>query len=91
MRVGSLTGLSYPSDLHKGAKNRYGERRLKAAPGLFVGLEPIPSARENVRAVVLLTMSVPRSDTGAPGLEAQGVLANNLREGIRQTSGVTSG
>ena len=72
-----------------GAKNRYGERRPKAASGLFVGLEPIPSASEKVRAVVLLTMSVPRSDTGAPGLEAQGVLANNLREGIRQTSGVT--
>lgn len=89
MRVRSLSGPSRPSDLHKGAKNRYGERRLKAQPGLFAGLERIPSAREKACAVAILTMTVPRSDTGAPGLEAQGVLANNLREGIRQTSGVT--
>ena len=75
--------------MYKGAKNRYGEKRLKAKSGLFVGLELIPSAREKVHTVALLTMTVPRSDTGAPGLEAQGVLANNLREGIRQTSGVT--
>ena len=39
------------NESHKGAKNRYGERRLKVNSGLFVGLERIPSAREKLHAV----------------------------------------